>query len=153
MKDCKLNCDFGYIIRDNCETCRCNCVNEDNYFKEIRKSFQLENTRVKSTQFCKKSCILGYTKDDFGCFKCSCIEDLLASQTKSQPPQTSTTTTLTTTTLTATKEPTCYVILLTTILNNLFKVRLIQSDIEYFRFIMFQSYSPVIDIVVKQSII
>ena len=101
-----MNCAFGFKIRDNCEICECSCVNEDNYFQEIQKSYQLESLKSKTSQFCKISCILGifflniqqldyftkfqltfkkcigYSKDDFGCFKCLCIEESFLKSTQ-----------------------------------------------------------------------
>jgi hypothetical protein len=59
LKSCNLNCAFGYKIQDNCEICSCMCVNEDNYFQEMRKSHQLETSKTRTSQFCKKSCVLG----------------------------------------------------------------------------------------------
>lgn len=77
IKSCNLKCDFGYKRKNNCEICSCNCVNEENFFDEIKNTFLILNSKkpALNANFCKKPCKLGYIKDEFNCFKCECIED------------------------------------------------------------------------------
>lgn len=75
MNMCSLKCEFGFKLdHNNCETCVCNCVNEENFFEETKKFFNIFQNNKK---ICTKSCKLGYVKDDYNCFKCQCIEDTL----------------------------------------------------------------------------
>lgn len=74
MRDCHLRCDFGYKRDANgCETCACQCVNEENYFDEVKNAFRVSMVN-ESSQFCRKPCKLGYIKDQFNCFRCECVE-------------------------------------------------------------------------------
>ena len=76
IKSCTLTCDFGYEKKDNCELCKCNCVNENNYFEEVKSAFAMitNSSALKTSKFCQKTCKFGYLKDEQGCYKCSCIE-------------------------------------------------------------------------------
>lgn len=75
ISTCSLKCDFGYQINENkCETCSCNCVNEENFFDQMRITY---NFYKNTNRFCAKQCKLGYVKDEKNCFKCQCLEDNL----------------------------------------------------------------------------
>lgn len=75
MTICNLKCEFGFKLdENNCETCSCNCINEENFFEQTKNFFNIfKNTK----KICSKSCRLGYIKDENNCFKCQCLEDTL----------------------------------------------------------------------------
>lgn len=106
MSKCKLSCDFGYKKKSNCNICSCNCVNEENYFEEMKNAFTLLNTKSKgnATKFCRKPCKLGYTKDELNCYKCECVEDFILKLSESKKELTTTTTISTTLTTTISTE-------------------------------------------------
>lgn len=68
MAKCNLNCDFGYKRKHGCDVCECKCLNEFNYFDEMRSV-------TNSTNKCKKLCPYGYAKNEFDCFECRCLNE------------------------------------------------------------------------------
>ena len=77
MRNCSLACEFGFERKENnCELCKCNCVNEMNYFDEVKRAFAMvtNGSETQANKFCQKTCKFGYLKDDQGCYKCDCIE-------------------------------------------------------------------------------
>jgi hypothetical protein len=67
LNECKLDCAFGLKKKFGCTVCECNCLNEYNYFNEL-KNFDNSNKMN-----CNKNCVYGFEKDQNECFKCECL--------------------------------------------------------------------------------
>lgn len=78
MNKCSLKCDFGYKRKFGCDICECKCVNEYNFYMEMKYEL-INNTQNMTTKFCNKICPYGYEKNEFDCYKCSCLKETTTS--------------------------------------------------------------------------
>jgi hypothetical protein len=91
IESCKLACDFGYELKNNCEICKCKCITDENYLDEMKKAMKtlslLHNKDTNTSKFCQKTCKNGYVKDHSNCYKCECVESSLPPPPSPPPPQ------------------------------------------------------------------
>ena len=74
MSKCTRKCDFGYQRKFGCDVCECKCVNEYNFYAEMKYEI-INNTQNMTTKFCNKICPYGYEKNEYDCYKCSCLKE------------------------------------------------------------------------------